>query len=285
MAKKIRFPLEMEQGVEVRSLEELRDNFSLARVLVYISNGKLATWLRDRYVDDIADAIEDLNIADADLAKKVSDIFNVPFDEQTAIDLAKAEERNLKLGILRNYTTEQSFLNAVDNVAFTQDELYELLDDDANTIYLCGDRFSISKSKKGMTYIGVNKPVIVIDSKEEVNWKEKNISLIDVTYDEKYQKVIDEAELKRKDSHKVLDSVINKAQSSTHHTIGGYYRYSFLNFMLSTEDKISSEGYYNKIRRQLDNLQYDIDSDVADVKRKLLDNGLVGLAETYLNNL
>lgn len=34
MAKKIRFPLEMEQGIEVRSLEELKENFSLARVLV-----------------------------------------------------------------------------------------------------------------------------------------------------------------------------------------------------------------------------------------------------------
>ena len=34
MAKKIRFSLEMEQGVEVRSLEELRENFSLERVVL-----------------------------------------------------------------------------------------------------------------------------------------------------------------------------------------------------------------------------------------------------------
>ena len=33
MAKKVRFPLEMEDGVEVRSMEELRDNFSLSRGL------------------------------------------------------------------------------------------------------------------------------------------------------------------------------------------------------------------------------------------------------------
>lgn len=41
MAKKIRFPLEMENGVEVRSMEELRDNFSISRVLSYLKNGKL----------------------------------------------------------------------------------------------------------------------------------------------------------------------------------------------------------------------------------------------------
>ena len=33
MAKKIRFPLEMDNGLEVRSMEELRNNFSLGRVL------------------------------------------------------------------------------------------------------------------------------------------------------------------------------------------------------------------------------------------------------------
>ena len=31
MAKKIRFPLEMDNGAEVRSMEELRNNFSLGR--------------------------------------------------------------------------------------------------------------------------------------------------------------------------------------------------------------------------------------------------------------
>ena len=54
MAKKIRFPLEMDNGLEVRSMEELRNNFSLGRVLEYIQNGKLVIWLRDRYENNIA---------------------------------------------------------------------------------------------------------------------------------------------------------------------------------------------------------------------------------------
>ena len=33
MAKKIRFPLEMDNVLEVRSIEELRKNYSLGRVL------------------------------------------------------------------------------------------------------------------------------------------------------------------------------------------------------------------------------------------------------------
>lgn len=54
MAKKIRFPLEMENGIEVRSMEELRNNFALGRVLEYVQNEKLVIWLRDRYENNIA---------------------------------------------------------------------------------------------------------------------------------------------------------------------------------------------------------------------------------------
>lgn len=36
---------------------------------------------------------------------------------------------------------------------------------------------------------------------------------------------------------------------------------------------------------QIDELNYDIDTDVKDVKQKLLEDGLAGLAVNYLNNL
>lgn len=279
MAKKIRFPLEMEQGIEVRSMEELRKNFSLARVLIYLSNGKLVTWLRDRYIYDIADAIEGLNTEDDELGKKVCQIFGIEYDEEVAIDLEKAKDRNRKLGILKEYTREQRFYDVIDAIAFTQDDVYDLLDEEETTIYLCGERFSIPLSKKDMTYIGINNPVVVIDSKEEVNWKEKNISLIDVVYDEKYKKIVKAVDEKKR------EFVCMIKQNNLYKKSGGYCKDSFLNFMLSPENKNSSENCYNKIRDQLDNLQYDIDSDIAAVKRKLLDSGLVGLAENYLNNL
>ena len=208
MAKKIRFPLEMEQGVEVRSMEELRENFSLSRVLVYLSNGKLVTWLRDRYAYDIADAIEALNTEDDELAKKVCQIFEIEYDEEIAIDLEKAEERNKKLGILKEYTTEQRFLDAVDVVAFTQDDLYDLLDEEETTIYLCGDKFSIPLSKKGMTYIGVNNPVVVVDSKKIVDWNEKEISLVDVKYDSAYQQIMDKQNQPQITKEKLVEEVI-----------------------------------------------------------------------------
>ena len=116
MAKKIRFSLEMEQGVEVRSLEELRENFSLERVVFYLINGKLTTWLRDRYANDIADAIEELDTTDAELGKKISAIFDVSYDEEKTVDFEKAAERIRKLSILKEYTTEQKYVDVVENL-------------------------------------------------------------------------------------------------------------------------------------------------------------------------
>ena len=51
MAKKIRFPLNM-NGTDVRTIEELREYFDLESVLGYFANGKLVTWLKDRYYDN-----------------------------------------------------------------------------------------------------------------------------------------------------------------------------------------------------------------------------------------
>ena len=262
MAKKIRFPLEMENGVKVRDLRELRENFSLARVLIYFSNGKLITWLRDRYVDDIADEVEKLNIEDIDLPKKISELFDVSYDEKLGMDLEKAKERNHKLEILKKYTTEQCFLDEIDNVAFTQDDLYDLLDEGKNTIYLCGEEFFIPLAKKDMSYIGINKPVVIIDSKTEVDWKEKNITLKNVLYDEEYQKIID-------NTTKTYEN----------------YKKSYLNFMLSPSDKKLAEKSYNNIKDEILSLNFDIDKDIYKIKNLLKDAGLIGMASSYIDNL
>ena len=77
MAKKIRFPLEMENGVSVRDLDELKDNFSLARVIGYINDGKLITWLQDRYENELAKEVKKINVEAEDAAKKICELFDV----------------------------------------------------------------------------------------------------------------------------------------------------------------------------------------------------------------
>ena len=252
MAKKIRFSLEMEQGVEVRSLEELRENFSLERVVFYLINGKLTTWLRDRYANDIADAIEELDTTDAELGKKISAIFDVSYDEEKTVDFEKAAERIRKLSILKEYTTEQKYVDVVENIAFEQDDIYDLLDEDVEEIYLCGERFSIPLAKTGVSYIGINAPIVVIDSKIEVDWSKKGIKLENVIFDENYKAILTSMNTSEQDSHEDVDK--NEFKEKDMKKILAY---------LDINDELRAKDLYeydsgvlfceHKMRKQLDN--------------------------------
>jgi hypothetical protein len=272
MAKKIRFPLEMENGVEVRSMEELRDNFSTSRVLSYLKNGKLEVWLRDRFEADIADTIGQLDLQAEDLAKKLCEIFDITYNEEAEDELKKAVERTERILLLKKYTDDKQFEEVIDSIAFNQDELYDLLDEDVDTIYLCGEKFSIPLAKEGVSYIGINQPAVVIDSKVEVDWIKKNISVDNVVFDQKYQEVVDNANKERE-------------KASKKSIIGVYSDKSYINFLLSSDDKEQAKELYQMAKKEINELEFDIDADVKSKRNIAKENGVIGLAERYIEQL
>ena len=272
MAKKIRFPLEMENGVEVRSMEELRDNFSTSRVLSYLKNGKLEVWLRDRFETDIAEKIGQLDLQAEDLARNLCEIFDVSFDEETEAELQKSAERAERILLLRKYIDDDEFEDVIDSVAFNQDELYDLLDEEVFTIYLCGEKFSIPLAKEGVSYIGINQPTVVIDSKVEVDWVKKNISVDNVVFDQKYQEVVDNANKERE-------------KASKKSIIGDYSDKSYINFLLSSDDKEQAKELYQMAKKEINELEFDIDADVKSKRNIAKENGIIGLAERYIEQL
>ena len=221
MVKKIRFPLEMEKGVSVRSMEELIENFSIPIILGYLSNGKLVTWLRDRYEDDKAEQIEKLDVRDSELSKKICQIFDIEYTDDMNIDFEKVEK-------LKKYTKEQRFLNSINITAFDQDDICKLLDEGETTIHLCGERFTIPISKKGITYVGVNNPIVVIESKEVVNFEEKGIKLIDVEFDDEYEKVLKK----------------NR---------------SYIRFLLDDTQQAQSKSFYNMLIGELKEINFNVE--------------------------
>ncbi len=199
MAKKIRFPLEMENDIEVRNLEELKENFSLARVIGYINDGKLVTWLQDRYENELAEEVEKIDIEAEDTAKKICELFDVEYDESAEEEVEKAEERKRKLELLKKFPDCMEYAKYIDLVAFDQDDLYNLLDENANVIYLCGSRFSIPIAKSNIKYVGIlDKVVVVINSKEAVEFDAKGISFKNCIFDENYTKLLNKKEAEKK---------------------------------------------------------------------------------------
>lgn len=272
MAKKIRFPLEMENGVEVRSMEELRDNFSISRVLSYLKNGKLEVWLRDRFETDIAEKIGQLDLQAEELARNQCEIFDISFDEETEDEMKKSAARAERILLLRKYTDDEEFEEVIDSVAFNQDELYDLLDEEVCTIYLCGEKFSIPLAKEGVSYIGINQPTVVIDSKVEVDWVKKNISVDNVVFDQKYQEVVDNANKERE-------------KASKKSIIGDYSDKSYINFLLSSDDKEQAKELYQMAKKEINELEFDIDADVKSMRNIAKENGIIGLAERYIEQL
>ncbi len=287
MAKKIRFPLEMDDGVEVRDVESLREHFSIPRVIAYAKEGKLAVWLRDRYAIDLAEAVEKIDKDDNEIASKICAVFDIEYNEKVEEDLEKAAERAKRTEMLREYTDDPKYIKEVGRVAFDQDELYDLLDENSDIIYLCGERFIIPISKAGVTYIGINNPVAVVESKVEVDWLEKKIVLKGLTFDEKYQEVIDSAEETKQELYEKLVENLkkyNRTCGKTHQKFGEYGG-SYLSFMLSPKDRQAAGETFNKLTEAFSGVKYNIDADINYIRGKLKKMNMIGCANNYLERL
>ena len=194
MKKKIKLPLEMADGVKVRTLDELKDNWSLEKVVENYLNGRLATWLNDRYYTELAEQVNALEEVQDNtvLQKELCRIFDVDFEDEEDIDVDAVSERNRKLEALRQYTADDTVLKNVDSVALDQEELGDILDTGENIIYLFNNTFSIPLAIKNKKYIGVGKAECIIHSKDVVDFAELGIEFENVVFDEKYRKIEEE---------------------------------------------------------------------------------------------
>lgn len=266
--KKIRFPLEMKNGVDVRTLEELQNHFALGKVLLYAENGKLDRWLRDRYINEIADRLTELNKNDSSYCKKICELFDVKYETSYEEELRKSKERNRKLEIIASFTDEKRFADAVDFTAFEQEELYDLLERGVTTIYLCGDRFEIP-DKCGIKYIGVNSPKVFISPEVEVDFEGKNIKFEDVV-----------CEINNIGSIKDGKTVDLSGDAPF-----GEFVQSDIHFMLSPEEKKASRHLYEKLSEALEGVNYDIDRDICELRDTLESMGIAGMAKVFLGDL
>ena len=121
---KIKEPLIL-NGVEVRDLENLRENFNIETLTEYFADGKLVNWLRARYYEDEAEKVAELVKGAPEFINKLCEIFEV----EPPVDEREINWRNERLEKLKNFTNDENILAKVDDVAFNQEELGDLLDE------------------------------------------------------------------------------------------------------------------------------------------------------------
>lgn len=134
----VKFPLKMADGVMVRTVEDLREHFDLAAVLSYYENGRLTKWLENGYYDEEAEKVAALDAASGSLVEELCDILGVDHSvyKTAQVDLDNIAKRNQRLEQLKQITADDALLAAVDRVAFSQDDLSELLKKGITEIYL-----------------------------------------------------------------------------------------------------------------------------------------------------
>lgn len=190
MAKKIKFPLKLKDDFQVRTLEELKEHFDLDKIVPYFLDGKLLIWLKARYYEPEVKAVRSLRKNDPELQKKLCQIFGIEYSDYN-LDINEVEERNRRLSLLRQFTSDPTVLEQVASVAFNQEDLGDLLDDGVQKIFLCNNSFVIPLSIENKTYIGIGKSTVVIRSTEKIDFGSKHISFQDISFDPDYQKLID----------------------------------------------------------------------------------------------
>lgn len=173
-----KFALKMKNGVGVRKLQELRENFDLEQITAYFLNGKLETWLEDRYYDEELEQIRKLNKEDSELQKKLCQIFGVEY-VAGSLTTDEIEVRNQNLVRLKEITDDEEILAHADSVAFSQKDLVALLEKGLDTIYLCGEKFSIPERIKNKTYIGIQTKLEISPEKRK-SYERNGIQLVNI---------------------------------------------------------------------------------------------------------
>lgn len=166
------FALRLKDSLEVRTLEELRDNFDLEKAVEYFHSGELLQWLEDRFYDDEADAIRELDGDDSNLAAKLCAALNVECD----VNLEFVRRLREKKAYLVEHTEDQTIIDNAAATALDQGDLGELIQMGYTTIYLCGEQFNVPIRVAGVKYVGIlGAPKIKIRAKSQDDLDAQNI--------------------------------------------------------------------------------------------------------------
>lgn len=145
----------MANGTQARSMEELKDNFDAASVVGYFMDGKLETWLNDRYYEEEAAQVAALSKDDPALGRKLCAVFGIACAAEDGVDPEEIAYRQERLNRLKQYTDDEALWAQADKVAFDQEDLADLYDAGVEPIYLCAGSFKIPKSKQNLRYIAI----------------------------------------------------------------------------------------------------------------------------------
>ena len=151
MARK--FALYLKDGHEVRNnIDEITVYFDYGKIIEYFYDGQLQKWLRDRYYEKEAEALDQIHYDDKNFKEKLCAVFQVDSNTVGHAANIKDEKVQRKLDYIKQYTADDVILGKVDSVATNQDELVAMINEGKSEIYLCGDKFVLPIIAENIKY-------------------------------------------------------------------------------------------------------------------------------------
>ncbi|EOS40130.1 hypothetical protein FMM80_24705 [Schaedlerella arabinosiphila] len=179
--KKIKFPLVMKNGEEVRDIEALRENFDIESAAEYYSNGKLERWLENNYYDDILEKVRELTGDEDDFGELLAKALGAEWDGSEKINLRSIMKGTELREQLKPYVSEEE-LEKMEHIADTQEELERLVQSGCSPVYLFGKTFSIREWMGNTEFIGIGCPVVDLEIHSREEFQKKKIKLQDVEF-------------------------------------------------------------------------------------------------------
>ena len=180
-----KFPLIFRDGTEINTMADLRKNFDFKKVMGYFQNKKLASWLDDRFYSDEADALNELKPNDRNTPRKICNILGVDYEKyyEELDDAETVAWRAQRREHLKKFTDDPEIIKKVDNVAFNQEDLEDILRESPlpNKIYLCDNFFRFPSGilrKEYIAYVGIGNVSIKFETKKPVD-----ISQLEITFE------------------------------------------------------------------------------------------------------
>ena len=189
MAKRIKFPLVMKNGAEVRDIEALRENFDMESIVEYFINWKLSKWLTNNYEDEILKDIQELQGDEDDFGERLAKALGVKWCNEDQVDLQNLMKITEIKEQVKPYISEDE-LEKIEYSADKQEELERLAKKGCTPIYLFGEGFQIKEWMENVECIGIDNPVISLEIQNREEFQKKKIKLKKVEFADKEMKKI-----------------------------------------------------------------------------------------------
>lgn len=253
MAKKIKFPLQMKDGYKVRTMEELRLHSDPESLIAYFLDGKLKSWLKDRYYQEEIDEINKLKSSDDNLLQNLYDILNInkKNDDMEKFEIDDVLRKYDILSKVKQYTDNKDILENIDCIATSQSEFENILKKNVSIVYLLGNKFVLPHCAENIFIKGINNVEVEVNSEKVIDFEKIKVYFENCYFDSTYELLIEQKRLEEENLHKKKKST--------------YKVSNVFDYLLSDSDREKSAEIFNEIQNGLLDFEFDINKQTKEI--------------------